>query len=65
MSCPDVLLHKDTRIRIGFGLDLFSMHPFDSSHGVQGLLSMQLPSILLAMSFRMKRRVSIARTGVF
>lgn len=65
MSCPDVLLHKDTRIRIGFGLDLFSMHPLDSSHGVQGLLSVQPLSILLAKSLGMKRGVSMARTGVF
>jgi len=40
------------------------MHQVDSSYGVQGLLSMQPPSTLLAISFQMNR-VSIAETGVF
>ena len=62
-SCRGALRHKDTRIGTGFGLDLFLMHPFDSSYGVQGLLSMQLPSMILAMPFIMKT-ASIAKTGV-
>ena len=62
-SCQDALRHKDTRLRTGFGLDLFSMHLVDSSYGVQGLLSMQPLSILLAKSFQMNG-VSMTKIGV-